>query len=260
MASVRGEEALAFLHNVVTADVEHLKPGEGALACTLDEKGRVLSELRVLVTHDDVLIDFDEAARDEVLGRLARIAPLQGVTIEPAETVATPVRGAALDGFGPLPLAEHAHIVRDDGAIAVRVEWGEPGYDVLATHGVVEPSSSEVARIEGGRPRFGVDVTAEMLVNETPYIGRAVSFTKGCYPGQETVARVYNLGQIRRRLAVLDVDRPLEPGTPLRAGELHPGVLTSVAGTVAMGVVRAEVKVGTVLGAGDGEARVRVLL
>jgi folate-binding protein YgfZ len=267
VAHVRGDEALAFLHAVLTADVEDLTLGTGALACSLDEKGHVLAEVRVLVAPDGrVLVDAEEAARAEVLVRLAGIAPLQGVSIEPLPMRVTALRG---DGpttarFEPLPSVEHRVVARGR-ALVVRVEWGGTGYDVLAPEYLADAAPDrmpyEAARIEAGRPRFGVDVTDAMLVNETPLLARAVSSTKGCYPGQETVARVANLGRIRRHLVIVDLDTPVPAGTTLAGGA---GTMTSVApsggGAVAIAIVRADVGAGAPVEVKGARGTVRSVL
>ena len=114
--------------------------------------------------------------------------------------------------------------------------------DVIGSYPAVDSLGSfEAARIAAGRPRFGIDVTPDMLVNETPLLSRAVSFTKGCYPGQESVARVRNLGRVRRRVVGLQLGAPAPPGTPLLAGDVDIGRLTSSAGLHAIAYARADI-------------------
>ena len=123
--------------------------------------------------------------------------------------------------------------MESDGTIAIATVWGGDGYDELSRDGAVSPENAEEverARIAGGRVRFGVDVTPAMILNETPLIDRAVSFTKGCYPGQETVAKIRNLGRPRRTFVVLEADAPIPHAAPV----------TSAAGNVALAFVRAE--------------------
>lgn len=279
VARLRGDRALEFLHAVTTQDLEGAVPGRGALACVLDEKGRVLAELRVLVlAGGDVLLDGEVAAFEVVTGHLARIAPLSGCEVvderERWEVLAArgPRAAEAIAALGPLPEDEHAFTVAGD-AIVARVEWGVPGFDVLAPRGAlppvdaprVSPDALEGARIAAGRPRYGVDVTEALLVNETPLLERAVSLTKGCYPGQESVARVRNLGRIRRALVGLDISSPEPPprGEPVVTGGEEVGRVTSAAaasaGAAAIALVRTEVSPGDEVEVAGARASVRAL-
>ncbi|MGZ4128614.1 MAG: CAF17-like 4Fe-4S cluster assembly/insertion protein YgfZ, partial [Actinomycetota bacterium] len=124
-----------------------------------------------------------------------------------------------------------------DGTIVVPVTWGVAGYDVLApAQPAIDAARAsaeelEAARIASGRPRYGIDVDSSAHIAETPLIARAVSFTKGCYPGQESVARVHNLGRVRRRLVGLDLTGSVVParGTLVRADGMEVGSVTSAA-------------------------------
>jgi folate-binding protein YgfZ len=242
---VSGREPLSFLHATTTQDLLALAPGQGALTCVLNDKGRVLAEARVLPLEDGtVLLDGEPSARTPLLEGLGRVAPLSGCELldETQSWSVAAVRGpaarAALPGIPELPQADHQFVVAG-GAIVVRTEWGVPGYDVLAPAGVdvaidalsVETETLEAARIAAGRPRFGVDVTDELLINETPLLERAVSFSKGCYPGQESVARVQNLGRVRRSLLGLRIDAPSPPapGTVVTREGDEVGRITSAA-------------------------------
>lgn len=274
---VRGDAPLRFLQDTTTQDLLGLAQGRGALTCLLNEKGRVLAEVRVLaLSSGDVLLDGEAAARRPVLDGLGRVAPLSGCEVidESAGWEAVAVRGPRAGealGVEPPPEEEHGFVeVRN--ALVVRVLWGVPGLDVLAPRGRMppadadpaSPSALEAARIAAGRPRFGIDVTEDLLVNETPLLERAVSFTKGCYPGQESVARVRNLGRARRALVGLRIAGPAPaPGAPISAGDAVVGRVTS-AGTldgeaVAIALVRSEVGPGDAVVVGGAPAVVRAL-
>jgi len=255
---ITGEQPLIFLHDTSTAEVGDLRAGSGALTCFLDEKGRVQAEARVLVLDlGSVLLDAEPAARGYLTGWLARIAPLSGCEIVEETVTVTALRGAKAETaleFSHPPVREHEH-VQEHGLRAVRVEWGLPGFDVFGSSftpaaRAVDAATFEAARIAAGRPRFGVDVTDEMLVNETPLLLRAVSGTKGCYPGQESVARVQNLGRVRRRLAGLRSrdEFDFRAGSAVTWNGEESGAVTSGAripgGTVAIARLRAEVADG----------------
>lgn len=276
VARVRGEKALGFLDDTTSQDLSLVRPGRGALTCMLDEKGRVLAEVRVLpLASGDVLLDGEPAAREAIVGWLARVAPLSGCEVADESDAwhAVAVRGPrasdALPALGPLPAQEHAFVERD-GAIVVRVEWGPPGWDVLARAvpaidaPAIAEAAFEAARIAAGRPRFGVDFGEATHVTETPLADRAVSATKGCYPGQESVARVRNLGRPRRALVGLAIRGAAPaPGAPVERDGVEVGAVTSAAatpeGAVAIALVRAEVELGAAVTVGGEPAEARAL-
>lgn len=241
---VTGDHAIGFLNATTSQELLILEPGRGALACVLDEKAHVLAEVRVFaIQGGDVLLE-GEAASEHGIAWLARVAPLSGCSVVEEEWALTAVRGEDLGA----PPTEHDFVERD-GALFVRVAWRWPGVDVISRNlvdigAIDEADAFDVARIVAGVPRFGVDITTETRINETPLVQRAVSATKGCYPGQESVARVQNLGRVKRRLVGLR--------TPAATLEAPDGViLTSVApmsdGTAALGFARADLADGTTI-------------
>jgi folate-binding protein YgfZ len=262
VARVTGEDPIAFLDATTTQDLSGLKPEQSALTCMLDEKGHVLAELRATALSDGaVLIDAEQAAREAITGWLAKVAPLSGCEVidETSRWTVIAIRGARA--------AEHV----PGDAIAIEVDWGLTGYDIIADAPVeidavsMSDTDYEAARIAAGRPRFGVDFDETTHIAETPLIARAVSFTKGCYPGQESVARVQNLGRVRKRLVGLDfegADVPLV-GTIISAESLEVGRVTSAAMWDArvsgIGFVRRDVQDGATVAAGSASATVRAL-
>jgi folate-binding protein YgfZ len=156
------------------------------------------------------------------------------------------------------------------------VLWGVTGVDVVGTPGEVaailatidapraDIAQLEAARIAAGRPRFGADVVASTLVNETPLLSHGVSLTKGCYPGQESVARVHNLGRVRRMLRGLRSEGSLVVGAEVRADGAVAGTVTSAApvasgGFAAIALLRSEVPPGAIVEVGGGPATVEEL-
>jgi folate-binding protein YgfZ len=112
-----------------------------------------------------------------------------------------------------------------------------------------DEAAAEVLRVERGRPRYGVDLDQTVIPQEAGLNERAVSFTKGCYVGQETVARLFYRGKPNRRLLGLRLSEPMEPGTELRLGEKVVGRLGSVVvspehGPIALALVRREANPG----------------
>src|SRR5437867_3604174 len=271
---LRGERPLGYLHDVLTQDVAGLTPGNGALAAVLTDRGRVTAELRVLPLEEGVLIDADPAAAEGVAHGIGRHAELAGceLSVVREHFVLAALRGPraeeALAGAGlPVPGTEEAAFARDGDLLVVRVAWGVPGFDLVGAGSATEdavakigaepatPDDLEAARIDAGRPLFGPDVNEGLLINETPLLTRAVSFSKGCYPGQESVARVHNLGAVKRLLRGLrSSDGSLEAGADVRLEGADVGTVTSAhaldRGAAAIALLRSEIMPGTAVEAG----------
>jgi folate-binding protein YgfZ len=248
-----GKDPLGMLDAVLTNDVPK-NDARGVYALLLNPKGRIQADLRVLKRDGDVLIDTEPegaAAAKELLGRYA---PFSRVEVEDLSEADTP--WGILGLYGPrakelldgLELAEHESAeVKLGGAdlLAAGVAVPVPGSDLLGpadalgtareyllTRGAVPVSldAYETARIKAGVPRFGADITPENFPAEAGVLERAVSFEKGCYPGQETVARMHYRGHPNRTLYRLAIEGPpLAPGTEIVQGEKKVGHLTSVA-------------------------------
>jgi folate-binding protein YgfZ len=127
-----------------------------------------------------------------------------------------------------------------------------------------DEAAAEIVRVEHGRPRYGVDLDDSVIPQEAGLNERAVSFTKGCYVGQETVARLFYRGKPNRHLRGLKLSAPVEPGTPLLLGEKEVGRLTSVAvspsrGPIGLALVRRQAEPGATLSAGDGDVVAEVV-
>ena len=246
-----GEKAVQMLNAVLTNEV----PEEGGVyALLLSPKGRVQTDLRVLDAGEDALIPVEPegvAAAKELLGRYA---PFYRVGLE--DLSETEESWGILGLYGPRAkelldgpdLAEHETADVELGGtdlLAAGVEVPVSGYDLLgpaealaavrerlAGLGAVPAGSDayETARVGAGVPRFGPDITPENFPAEAGVLERAVSFEKGCYPGQETVARMHYRGHPNRELHRLVVEGPApQPGAPILQGGKQVGWITSVA-------------------------------
>jgi tRNA-modifying protein YgfZ len=139
--------------------------------------------------------------------------------------------------------------------------------EALITAGAepVNEEAAEVVRVESGRPRYGVDLAPEAVIPQEAGLNeRAVSFEKGCYVGQETVARLHWRGKPNRHLRGLRLSEPVPAGTVLRAGEKEVGAVTSplvspALGPIVLALVRREVAPGDTVAAGDGDATAQVV-
>jgi tRNA-modifying protein YgfZ len=247
-----GKDPLGMLNAILTNEVpeeEHC----GVYALLLNPKGRIRADLRVLKSDGDVLINTEPegtAAAKELLGRYA---PFSRVEVEDLSEAGVP--WGILGLYGPraeklldsLELAEHETAQVKVGGVdllAAGVATPVPGYDLLgpadalsaardhlARRGAVPVGlqAYETARVAAGIPRFGSDITPENFPAEVGILERAVSFEKGCYPGQETVARMHYRGHPNKTLYRLAIEgTPPAPGTEIFQGEKKVGHLTSI--------------------------------
>ena len=290
--ALTGAGAVEFLNGQVTNELAELRVGEGRYAAFLTHKGKMLGDLRVLAAGpeqggvpSELLLDTERVALQDLFDMIRRFkvgfdVDLHKRTVECALlSLIGPGAATAAGVEGELPADEHAHLQTAFGgasARAIRTDVGvdvllaaeerERAYDALRERGA-EPISQEAAeciRIERGRPRFGLDIDAGTIPQEAGLNDRAVSFTKGCYVGQETVARLYYRGKPNRHLRGLRLSRPGQHGEELRLGERVVGALGSSAvspqlGPIALALVRREAEPGSTLAVGDDGAGAEVL-
>jgi folate-binding protein YgfZ len=265
---VGGSEAVEFLQGQVTNDVEGLAAGRGCYAALLTHKGKIRTDLRVLRGVDWVWVDAEAIGRQPLLHTLqtyslGRVVRWEDVTAERAVlSLIGPEAGDALDAAPPKE--EHAFVEGEHG-LYVATDLGidvicdatdAPG--VRQALGVEEVSTeaAECRRIESGRPRLGFDMDGDTIPEEAGLNDRAVSFTKGCYVGQETVARLHYKGKPNRRLRGLRLSAPAITGTPIRLGEREVGRIGSTCvsprlGPIALALVRREAVPGDSVTIGD---------
>ena len=263
---VRGGEAAEFLQGQVSNDVEALEPGTGCYAVILNHKGKLRTDLRVLRGKDFFWLDT-EAIGHAVLAHMLRTYALgrdvQWEDVSATRTLVSVVGPAARELVdGP----EHSFEERDGRmyvATALGVDViGEPGLEL--DFETVTEEAAECLRIESGRPRLGFDMDAETMPQEAGINDRAVSFTKGCYVGQETVARLHYRGKPNRHLRGLRLTEPAERGMEVLLGEKVVGRLGSVCvsprlGPIALALVRREAEPGDTVTVAGAEAEVVAL-
>ena len=256
-----GAEAAEYLQGQVTNDVESLAPGQGCYATLLTHKGKVVADMRILRGPEWLLIDTEPhalppLARNVDMYSIGRDVQLQNVTAERAIlSLIGPAARAALDTEPPPD--EHAWVEGEHGLyvatdLGVDVICAAQDADaVKSALGIepVSPDAAECVRIESGRPRHGLDFDANTIPQEAGLNERAISFTKGCYVGQETVARLHYKGKPNRHLRGLKLSEPGQTGDPVFLGEREVGHLGSTAvspvhGPIALALVRREAAPG----------------
>ena len=280
--ALTGREAKSFLQGQVTNDVEGLSPGEGCYAAFLTPKGKMLGDLRILDAGDEILLDTERVALQELFNMIRRFSigfdvELHKRTLESGLLSLLGPESEAVAGAGGLGEPEHSNSAVTVGGIEARAIRTDLGIDLLcdaadvdglrAALGVaaVSEAVAECLRVERGRPRFGVDLDDTVIPQEAGLNERAVSFTKGCYVGQETVARLHYRGKPNRYLRGLRLGAGAAvTGEELTFGGRAVGRLGSVAvsprfGPIALALVRREAPVGSVVAVGDGAAQGEVV-
>jgi folate-binding protein YgfZ len=288
--ALTGTGAVEFLNGQATNELADLHPGEGCYAAFLTHKGKMLGDLRILAVGEDpdgapgeLLLDTERVALQALFDMIRRFkvgyeVELHKRTLERGllSLIGPHSRKVAAEAAGiettAIPDPEHAHIAAEIAGHAARlIATDACGVDVLyasehqtAVREALEsagarPASekaAEILRIERGQPRYGVDMDDATIPQEAGLNERAVSFTKGCYVGQETVARLYYRGKPNRHLRGLRLSAPAIPGEELRLGERTVGHLSSVAlsptlGPIALALVRREAEPGAKVSVGE---------
>jgi folate-binding protein YgfZ len=290
LVSATGPDRVDFLQGMLTNDVAKLAPGSGCVALLLTIQGRVVADVRVAVLDDELRLDVDVRVRDAFVGALSKLIIADDVELaapEPAPALIGVEGPGASAVLGPdaAMLDAFAHRALDVGGVRVRlVAGGELGagsftlhvpaadgprvWEALIAGGAVPcgMQALDARRVELGVPRIGVDMDEKTLAIELP-VEALISTTKGCYLGQEVVARGTSRGHANRRLHALVLEGPVPPaGAALIAGDKEVGRLTTVVQAfgigrpAALGLVRREHwDTGTVLAvAGSGATTARV--
>jgi tRNA-modifying protein YgfZ len=281
--ALTGKEAKEFLQGQVTQEITAIGAGHGRYAAFLTPKGKMLGDLRVLDTGDELLLDTERVALQPLFNMIRRYSV--GYDVELHKRT---LESGLLSLIGPLADElvtragatlgpdEHDHAPLELGGAAVRAIRTDVGADLLFAAadldsvraaafeaGAVEigDQAAESVRIEHGRPRYGLDLDDSVIPQEAGLNQRAVSFTKGCYVGQETVARLFYKGKPNRELRGLSSAELLPAGTELMLeGRLVGTVTSSIVspryGAIALALVRREAPVGAIVSTSGGHEAV----
>ncbi|HXS47267.1 MAG TPA: glycine cleavage T C-terminal barrel domain-containing protein [Solirubrobacterales bacterium] len=280
---VSGGEAAEYLQGQLTNDVEALSPEEGQYAALLDRKGHMQADMRVLrASAEEIWIDTEpealEAAQRHLdMYKIGREVAIADLSAERAIFSLIGPRSVEIAGTAALP--EHASEAASIGGsecLAVGTAHGidliaksaDAGRlrDALTAAGAIEvgPEAAEIIRIESGTPRFGAEMSIETMPAEAGIVEQAVSFTKGCYIGQEPVARLHYKGRPNRHLRGLELSAPSLPGASLVLGEKEVGRIGSACvsparGPIGLAIVRREAEPGAELAVGEDDVTARVV-
>jgi folate-binding protein YgfZ len=260
-----GSDVADFLQGQVSNDVEALEPGQGCYATLLTAKAKIRCDMRIVRGADWFLLDCEPQALP-VLEHMVRVYSIgRDVKSRRDERGLWSILGpAAREGLDePPPAEEHSH---SEGELGMYVAT-DLGVDVVGERPDLPEAPAEVAeclRIEAGRPRLGFELGDDVIPQEAALNDRAVSFTKGCYVGQETVARLYYKGKPNRHLRGLRLSAPAERGQAVLAGEREVGRISSSCvspthGPIALALLRREAAPGDSVQVGDGGAVAEVV-
>ncbi len=281
--AVSGPDAAEYLQGQLTNDVEALEPGEGCYAALLDRKGHMQADMRVLrPAAEELWLDTEpeglEAARKHLqMYKIGREVEVADVTAEREILSLIGPRAVEVAGTAALPehSCERATVAGVDclaagtaGGIDLIAATGDAGRlrEALLAAGAVEvgAEAAEILRIEAGIPRFGAEMGAETLPAEAGIVDAAVSFTKGCYIGQETVARLHYKGRPNRNLRGLRLSGAAAAGASLRldgreVGAVGAACVSPALGPIALAIVRREAQTGDELAVGEDGVTARVV-
>jgi folate-binding protein YgfZ len=258
---VSGAEAAEYLQGQLTNDTEAIEPGGWIYSALLDRKGHMQADMRVLRPGEgpDLWLDLEP----EGLAAATRHLQMYKIGRE-VEVADASQKHTLFSLIGPrateIARAVESVSLRTGAGVDLIVPVAERDRirDALLDTGAVEvsPEAAEILRIEAGRPRFGAEMGTETMPAEAGIVEQAVSFTKGCYIGQETVARLHYKGKPNRHLRGLRLSAPARPGAALRLGEKEVGTLGSAAlspalGAVGLAILRREAEPGATVAVGE---------
>jgi folate-binding protein YgfZ len=300
---VTGPDRVTWLQGLLTNDIAALTPGTGCYAAYLTPQGRMLADVRVLHRGDALILDVPAVSHEPVFERLTTFIIMEDVVLDDVtdtlarvavhgpqafEVLSATLAGAAEAGALPEHASIGARFGDRDVIIAGSRDLGSstPGYDLYidaaakadlraALHAAgatpIDDEAWHTLRLEAGRPLFGVDMTTDTIPLEAGIEDRAISFTKGCYVGQEIIIRVMHRGhgRVARKLVGLEASAATvvsgtgrSASTPIYAGDREIGRVTSAAYSpaldrwIGMGYVQRDfVEPGTAVSLGDAEPR-----
>jgi folate-binding protein YgfZ len=269
IAVLTGPDRVRYLNAIVSNDVQSLTEGQGTLALLLDARGHILAEVEIYVQADQLLVLSHASLRERTIATLDKYIIMDDVELEDATqrlgtiavegphaaTVVSQATGRSLDGFADFA-GENVQIAGAECYMVRRSHFGRPGVQIIApaehlerlwdaldgmvhaAHGApIGMRALNALRLEAGIPWFPLDFDDTVIPQEAALEATHLSFTKGCYTGQEIVERVRSRGHVNRRRVRLNftTSQPPAPGTQLRAEDSDIGQVTSAAFSPAAG-------------------------
>jgi folate-binding protein YgfZ len=292
---VKGPEGAEYLQGQLTNDIEALALGDGCYAALLDRKGHVQADMRVLnlsaVPFQEISGEGNSGAiwvdtEPEGVGAARRHLDMykigREVTLEDVGeqySILSLIGPRSVEIAGTAALSENACASASIAGIQFLAAGAREGIDaivaaaeagrlrdaLLAAGAVdVSPEAAEILRVERGTPRFGAEMGTATMPAEAGIVEQAISFTKGCYIGQETVARLHYKGKPNRHLRGLRLSAPVAPGAALRLGEKEVGqlggsVVSPAFGPIGLAILRREAEPSVELAVGEDGVTAQVV-
>ncbi len=263
---IAGKDRVSFLNGLLTSDVAQLREDGGQHSALLNPKARILADLYLYGQPDGILVDTGDSQASNVKEALDRFVITEDVQIRDVTqdlvhiTIQGPrsgqaikeTLGAELEGLKPL-----GHKALGPSTIVSRDRTGQGGYDIILPSEEAEAvwqgfllktgdiglrpigsKAMEMLRLEAGYPRYGVDMDENTIVLEAGFRD-AISFTKGCYLGQEVVARATHIGRVNKQLVRLEMEtrNPPSAKSKLKSEDVEAGFITSAAFSPGLGKV-----------------------
>ena len=234
--AVSGDDRVKWLHDLTTQHLLNISAGDWLPAMILDHNGHVEYQFNLVDDGNEIFIVIDPSYAEALLAYLLKMRFMLKVDARDASTEFAVLRapGAPTEIGGPYALVPRSELD------AMKTVFNENAKEVGTW-------SLDAERVAAGRPRHGVDSDHKAIPNELGVLNKDVHMNKGCYRGQETVAKVFNLGAPPRRLVMLHLDGSAvvfpAPGTPVMLNEVHVGFLGTVArhhelGPIALAIVK----------------------
>jgi folate-binding protein YgfZ len=237
LLQLTGPDRLSYLQGLVSNDLRSLKPGDGQYATFLTQQGKVLGDVRILSSENSFYLDFWEFIKDKIVAHLNRylVADEVEITDRSNEYATLSIQGPQSEALlrklvGQAELPEHSlqhamvNVDATDICTVYSSHTGEKGFDLIGPIANlpniaqrlteigkqfyaewVGEEAQNILRVEAGIPRYGIDFTEDNLLLEVG-LDHAVSFTKGCYLGQEVVERIRSRGHVNKKLVGLSLE------------------------------------------------------
>jgi folate-binding protein YgfZ len=274
VVELTGRDRGRFLHGMCTNDIKKLQTGQGCMAAIVNRQGKMVAEMIVYVAENAILLEMERSNLVASIEHLSKFIVADDVTFRVSDAAVLGFWGPRAPSLLAVRDLPDFHVAMRDGvAVARNRTIGVEGYhlivpaakadeaDRLLGHGVVPVGfeAHEALRIESGFPRWGADMDATLLPMEAGLEPLAISYSKGCYIGQEVIQRVKTYSEPPRMLVQLEVQETSAGDKVTRDAE-EVGIVTSATRSLALALVRKEFKApGSELTVSGKPARVRAL-
>jgi tRNA-modifying protein YgfZ len=248
-----GSDAVRFLNDIISQEIGEMTPGEVRRSLLLNVRGKLDHILWVLRGDDLVGLLTDTGRGEELASTLGRYRIRVDVAIEVETRPLWVLIGEERQGWSG----------SREGPLEADISWRATPRALFAGSrpdlDLGSEDDYELVRITSGEALWGVDVDEATIPQESDLVDLAVDFDKGCFLGQEVVGRIQHRGHVNRLLRILDIEGSASPGDQIVWGDKEVGLVTSISGSVGLGMVRREVPVAAVVGVGSATAVVRAI-